>query len=209
MHDMGVRCYGPAAVILGLATALGACSSVQAPSTNFSNLFNSARPQSDATALATPDFECPSVSIRSGASTFSVSADARDPNAMNLRYQVSVGETARECRLAGGIVTMKVGVQGRVVLGPAGGPGTVEVPLRIAVVEEGTQPKTIFTRLDRVSVVIPQNDPHILFTHVDENISFPMPRGGLIDSYIVYVGFDPLAPRDQKRPPSAKKRSTS
>ena len=128
---------------------------------------------------------------------------------MNLRYQVSLGETARECRLAAGVVTMKVGIQGRVVLGPHGGPGKLDVPLRFAVVQEGTEPKTIFTKLERVPVAIPENDQNVLFTHVDEGISFPMPRGGLIDSYVLYVGFDPLGAREIKRPPPAKKRRTS
>ena len=33
--------------------------------------------------------------------------------------------------------------QGRIIIGPAGGPGKVDVPLRIAVVQEGVKPKTI------------------------------------------------------------------
>ena len=48
---------------------------------------------------------------------------------MTTRYQVSIGQTARECTPAGGVMTMKVGVQGRILLGPAGGPGQVDIPL--------------------------------------------------------------------------------
>ena len=40
-------------------------------------------------------------------------------------------------------MTMKVGVEGRVLLGPAGGPGQVDIPLRMAVVQEGPAPKTV------------------------------------------------------------------
>ena len=36
---------------------------------------------------------------------------------------------------------MKVGIQGRVILGPSGRPGQIEVPLRIAVVQEGASPR--------------------------------------------------------------------
>ena len=61
---------------------------------------------------------------------------------MTTRYQVTIGQTARECAALGGVMTMKVGVQGRVLLGPAGGPGQVDIPLRMAVVQEGTNPKT-------------------------------------------------------------------
>ena len=42
---------------------------------------------------------------------------------MTMRYQVGIAQTARECAALGGVMTMKVGVQGRVLLGPAGGPG--------------------------------------------------------------------------------------
>ena len=62
---------------------------------------------------------------------------------MTTRYQVTIAQTARECAALGGVMTMKVGVQGRVLLGPAGGPGQVDIPLRMAVVQEGPQPKTV------------------------------------------------------------------
>ena len=57
---------------------------------------------------------------------------------MNLKYQVTIGTTARECRMGpNNTVLLKVGMQGRVILGPEGGsPGTVDVPLRFAVVRE-------------------------------------------------------------------------
>ena len=63
------------------------------------------------------------------------------------------------------MVSMQVGVQGRVILGPAGAPGTVDVPMRFAVVHEGPTPKTIVTKLDRVPVTIPPDDANVLFTH--------------------------------------------
>ncbi len=195
-------------MLSGLGALLAGCGSLQQPASNFSTLFESTKPRPDANASAStqPDFECPGIVIRQGAATYSISADPKEPSALNLRYQIGIGDTARECRLVAGTVTMKVGIQGRVVLGPAGGPGTLDVPLRFAVVQEGTESKTIVTKLERVSVVIPQNDPHVLFTHIEEGISFPMPRAGLIDSYVLYVGFDPLGAREQKRPPPAKKR---
>ena len=41
---------------------------------------------------------------------------------MNLRYQVTIGTTARECRMGpNNTVSIKVGMQGRVILGPEGG----------------------------------------------------------------------------------------
>ena len=48
------------------------------------------------------------------------SANPAEPTATNLRYQVTISTTARECRLVGNnMLSIKVGMQGRVILGPA------------------------------------------------------------------------------------------
>jgi hypothetical protein len=141
--------------------------------------------------------------VQLGQAPLTVSANpAEEASAMNLRYQVGIGDTARECKLAGGTVTMRVGVQGRVVLGPAGVPGQIDVPLRLAVVHEGPNPKTIMTKLNRVPVTVPPGDGNVSFTMIEEDISFPMPRAGIIDEYIVYVGFDPQGMREPGRRPA-------
>jgi hypothetical protein len=103
---------------------------------------------------------------------------------------------------------MRVGVTGRVILGPAGTPGHIEVPLRIAVVQEGVAPKTIVSKLHRVAVTIPPDDNNVQFTHIEEDVTFPMPKGGAIDAYIVYVGFDPIGAQemDRKRAPPRRTR---
>jgi hypothetical protein len=198
----------PAAVAL-LGAALSGCSGspLSTPAPSLSAFFNNASAAATGTAPTAPaaseDVSCPDVSIRAGASTLSVSADNRatEEGAMNLRYQVGIGETARECRLVAGNLTMKVGVQGRVILGPAGGPGQIDVPIRLAVVHEGPNPRTIMTKLNRVAVSVPDNLGNVQFTMVEDEVSFPMPRGNAIDAYVVYVGFDPLGMRSPPRRP--------
>lgn len=200
----------PVAAAVVLAAAVSGCSSsLSTPASSFSSFFNSvsttATGASDAPVA--DDITCPDVSVRAGASTLSVSSNVSDDAAMNLRYQVGIGQTARECKLVGNTVTMRVGVQGRVILGPAGGPGQIDVPVRLAVVHEGPNPRPIFTKLNRVSVTIPTGDGNVQFTMIEDEISFPMPRAGVIDEYIVYVGFDamgmrePAKPRQQQRAP--------
>ena len=199
-----------AAVVLG--ALLPGCSSsvLSTPAPSFSALFNSARTTATGGSSTPdqPDFECPDVSIRAGASTMNISANVSEDSAMNLRYQIGIGQTARECKLSGTTVMMRVGVQGRVILGPAGVPGQVDLPLRIAVVHEGPSPKTILTKLNRVPVTIPPGDGNVPFTMIEEEVSFPMPRKGIIDEYIVYVGFDPQGMREpaRKRPERAPRR---
>lgn len=195
-----------AAAVLGGAT-LAACSSgsssvFNAPAANFSSFFASASTAATGTTPAgtAPDFECPSVSVRDGASTFAISANPAEESAMNLRYQAGLGLTARECKLNGQTLTMRVGVQGRVILGPAGGPGDIELPLRLAVIHEGPEPKTIVTKLNRVPVTIAPGDSNVAFTAIEEDLTFPMPRrAGQIDEYIVYIGFDPQGFREPQR----------
>jgi hypothetical protein len=42
-----------------------------------------------------------------------------------------------------------------------------------------------------VPVDVPPGQPNVLFTHVEEDMSFPNPSGDDLDKYVIYVGFDP------------------
>jgi hypothetical protein len=189
------------ATTLAALMLVGCASGASMPS--LSSVFARSKPAGDApatAAVASPEFECPSIAIRRGASTLALSANPAEPSALNLRYQVGFGDTARECRLApGNVVVMRVGVEGRVILGPAGAPGHIDVPLRIAVVQEGVAPKTILTKLHRVPVTIPPGSTNVPFTHIEEDLTFTLPKGNEIDSYIVYVGFDPIGAHEMDR----------
>jgi hypothetical protein len=100
---------------------------------------------------------------------------------------------------------MKVGIEGRVITGPAGGPGAIDVPLRIAVVHEGVNPKPITSRFARVQVTVASAVDRVTFTHIDPEISFPMPQPiADIDAYVVYVGFDPMGAQQEKKKPASK-----
>jgi hypothetical protein len=179
-------------------------------SSSFSALFGSSSSSTGADANASAggtlpmNFECPDVQVRQGAATLTNSAGAGEALATNLRYQVSIGTTARECKLLpGNTVSIKVGMQGRVILGPEGSPGPINVPVRFAVVADGLDSKVITTKLDRVMVEVAPGDSNVLFTHVTEGLDFPLPRGGAIDSYVIYIGFDSAGAAPEK-PSKAK-----
>lgn len=166
---------------------------------------------SDSTAAAATtapsfnDYDCPPINIRSGASTLMAHVPNQEPSATNLRYQVSIGQTARECAALGATMTIKVGMQGRVIIGPAGATGQIEVPIRMALVREGPEPKTIWTKLYRIPVGIPPNQPNVSFLHIEEDLTFPLPSAGELDAYVVYLGFDPDGVREQRRPQKQQK----
>jgi len=153
-----------------------------------------------AVAGATPDVECPYIQIREGASTLTING-AGDNAAMSLKYQGTFVRAARQCAVVAGQMVMKVGVQGRLILGPQGTPGEVNVPLRIAVVDEKpASSKTIVTKLIMIPVAVRSADDNPSFTHVEDNVTFPLPSSSELENYIVYIGFDPIAAQPQARP---------
>ena len=113
---------------------------------------------------------------------------------------------ARECSTVEGNMVMKVGVEGRIVLGPAGSPGQVSVPLRFAVVQEtpssGMRPIATKFIMVPVDVGATGNTP---FVYVEEALSFPIPTPATaLDEYLVYVGFDPVSAEAQSKAPKAR-----
>jgi len=151
MRTMGAGRAGRLRVALALAVAgvLSGCgggsmfgaSSDSSPSISdrFGQLFGS---KSQAVGEAPPpavdnELSCPSVSIRAGASTYAVAAPGKQPIGNDLRYQATITRTARDCTLNGGQITARIGIQGRVIAGPAGNPPAVEV--RSAGAEAGAE----------------------------------------------------------------------
>jgi hypothetical protein len=128
-----------------------------------------------------------------------IAAKSGQATAADLRYQLSFGQTARECLVQGGVMTIKVGVQGRVILGPMGTPGQVDVPLRYAVVREGPQPKTIATKFKRLPVTVGPDQTHVQFVDVEEGLTFPVPSRSEVDAYVIYVGFDEIGDKNEKK----------
>lgn len=157
-------------------------------------------PANAAPGAPAADIDCPPVEIRQGTSTLTASATGVEPTATNLRYQVTIAQTARECAALGATLTIKVGVQGRVILGPAGSPGSIEVPVRLALVREGIEPKTVWTKLYKVPVVIPPGQTNVPFLHIEEDLTVPVPSSADLDAYVVYAGFDPLAAKEPRKP---------
>ncbi len=162
---------------LALGPLLAGCASPSMPS--FSSIVRPQQPRQP--TLTPPPSRCRRISnvrpstVRSGASTLTSSADRgeadRDQPALSGRHQQHGARMPRW--RAGNMVSIKVGIQGRVILGPQGAPGTVDVPIRYAVVFDGVPQRTITTKLERISVTVPPDDPNVLFSHVVEGARIP------------------------------------
>lgn len=146
---------------------------------------------------------CPPVSIRAGTSTMAVGLPGKTASGSDLRYQVTITRTARDCNLNGNQITARVGIEGRVIVGPAGAPPSVDVPLRVAVVQEGIQDKIIFTKFYRTSVSV--NGENVAYNFVAEDVVYPVPSGDTNDAYVFYIGFDPNGLKSQPAPRAARR----
>ncbi|MBS7554841.1 hypothetical protein KHC23_14410, partial [Ancylobacter dichloromethanicus] len=147
----------------------------------------------EGTAAVTPGdpgadaFTCPPIQVRAGAAAWQVT----EPQDGGVRYQATLGQFSRECRFSAPDMNMRIGIQGRVLLGPKGGPGKLTVPLRLAVVEEGPAPKSVWTKFYAVPVEVGAGVMQVDFGLVADDVNFPRPTPDLSERYVVYVGFDP------------------
>ncbi|MGB6504970.1 MAG: hypothetical protein WBE99_16195 [Xanthobacteraceae bacterium] len=148
------------------------------------------------------DVDCPMIDIRQGAGTLTIPLPPPDGSndAMSLKYQGTFVRAARDCKVVNGQLVMKIGVKGRVIVGPAGGPGQIEVPLRLAVVDQTPSgSKTILTKLVLIPVMVASDNTGGLFTHIEDNFAFPLPSSAELDDYLVYIGFDPIGAQEHER----------
>jgi len=194
-----------AALIASVALILGcsSASSVIDPYETTGAISGMSQPASK--TPSTPKVECPGMDIRPGASTLNIAVKPNQATAGDLRYQLSFGQTARECRVQDGRMSIKVGVQGRILLGPLGTPGSVDIPLRYAVVKEGPEPRLIVTKFKRIAATISPGQTHIQFVDIEDGLNFPLPSSAELAAYVVYVGFDEVGDKNEKKPPKSPK----
>ncbi|MGY3449728.1 hypothetical protein ACVILH_002070 [Bradyrhizobium sp. USDA 4353] len=191
-----------AAALLALGTAAAAPpAAAQSLTDRFKSLFGGGSDDKEQPNLPaggppvdpTEGLTCPQVNIRSGASTYAVALPGKQAVGNDVRFQASITKTARECNLNGAEIIAKIGIQGRVVAGPAGAPATVDIPMRIAVVQGGIGEKVIATKAYRTTVQM-TGDGSVPFTIVAEDMVYPVPPpGSNADNYVFYIGFDPQA----------------
>lgn len=138
------------------------------------------------------EYTCPGVSVLEGTAAYRVAK----PGSSDVAHQASLNDVARECTYSGSQFSLKVGVEGRMLIGTVGRPGTYSVPIRIAV-KRGE--KVVTSRISRVSVTIPSGQTSTGFAHVEEGIVLPIGAEDPGDEYEVIVGFDPAGGRAGRR----------
>ena len=81
-------------------------------------------------------------------------------------------------------MTMNVAVSGKVVPGPKFTPGTITVPIRVAVIQ-GTN--VLYSTLHKQAISASDGSAATQFVFNDPNVSFPKPTAQNIQ---VFIGFD-------------------
>jgi hypothetical protein len=135
--------------------------------------------------VAAQDINCPDVTVADGGAALRVGG----ADNASVRYQFSLGDTARQCDPAGtGQATVKIGVAGQVIMGPAGQAGTFSAPLKITVTRL-TDNTSVFSQTYRAEAAT-DGVKAGQFRIVTDPISVPMPTLQLADLYSITVGFE-------------------
>ncbi|APT32268.1 hypothetical protein MCBMB27_02977 [Methylobacterium phyllosphaerae] len=164
---------------LVLALSLAAAAPCRAEEGNiFSNLFKyggTTVPPSQPETLDPP--YCPPVEVVEGA------AASRTLAGDTVRTQYALARLARECtRRQDGSITVKVGAEVNVLLGPAGAPGRFDVPVTFQIRYNG---KVVSSRAERVSVTVGPGEAQGFATVVADDLQVP---AAMTAEYDIAVG---------------------
>lgn len=142
------------------------------------------------------EVDCPVVELQPGTAAYQLYVPGHQGDAFQLRYQARFGEFARECDVSGDQVTVRIGVSGRLVLGPKGESGTtLTLPVRVALLDFHDQPA--FSKLVPISVTIPPGRGGEDFREVVVVPPMTVPKNRLHGWYI-RVGFDTAAAKPER-----------
>lgn len=152
---------------------------------------------------------CPKVTLREGTAVYNTygkaaakpkapkgqapaTDTAQQDDSARLAYQASIGEVTRDCTRENGMLKMKIAVAGRLVPGPTAAPGTVTLPIRIAVVEGD---KVLYSQIYQHKVQVSDTSTATQFVLNDSNVSVPEPTAA---TYQAFAGFDEGPKKVQK-----------
>ncbi len=140
--------------------------------------------QAQTNALPVIATECPPIKVRLGGEAMYYYGGGRVGDPKALQYQGVIDETSRNCVVSNGLITVNMGVTGRVLLGPAGSQCSVNAPIRFAVERDG---QAIFSEKYTLAVPIVPPSQTAEFVKVVENVTIPYLGG---ETITIWVGFD-------------------
>lgn len=170
----------------------------------FKNLFSGG--EGGAPAIAAPraqdpdDVYCPPVFVPDGGAAIQAFAGGAGDKT-RLRHQIVFSRLSRECKARlDGSVAVRVGVELRALLGPAGAAGRFEAPVTVAV-KYNEQP--VMARTHRVAVTVPAGAAQGEATLIENDLSVPADKAMGYDIEVTLAGAPARAkPAARRRKPA-------
>jgi hypothetical protein len=139
------------------------------------------------------EIACPPVLIAPGGAALRIGGGASE----SVRSQITITDVARECaRAPGGGITMRVGAEGRVLVGPAGSSGALGATMRIDVRRGDT---LLSSRNVRIGATVPSGEAQASWVHVEPGIAVPAAALAGTADVDVFVTLNPGAPARRRR----------
>ncbi len=173
--------------VLAVAMALAGCNAVESffPGSNTAKVTADSQDPNKIIRLpmAPGDLDCPAVDVFEGGS----SSRMGGVEGSTVRYQFDISDLSRECNPRGKDFALRVGVSGRLLIGPAGSPGVYSSSLHV-LVKRIVDNKPMFEKTYSVSANT-AGGAQSAFQVVTDPIILPLTRPELADDYSIFVGF--------------------
>jgi hypothetical protein len=155
------------------------------------SMMTAARTNSDGPLEMAAANGCPPLQVEGGHRDLTIYEGNRVGAAAAVLHRGEITKTARECQLSGGMVQVKYGLAGRVLLGPKGKPGTITFPVMMQVFDKakGKLKSEPFT----VSVTITKENP-ISYFSVVRDVTIPVKEGAVPQDYSISIAFEKTKP---------------
>jgi hypothetical protein len=155
------------------------------------SMLTAARQNSDGPIEMAAANGCPVLQVEPGRRDITIYAGNRVGNSRAVIHRSEITKTARECQFSGGIVQVKYGIAGRVLLGPKGKPGPVVLPATMRVLDRtrnklAAEPFTL-------NVTITRENP-ISYFAVVRDVSIPVREGTQPSDYSITIAFERTRP---------------
>ena len=116
-----------------------------------------ARANSDGPIEAAASNGCPVIQVEGGQRDITIYEGKRVGDGASVIHRAEITKTARECQTTMGLVQVKYGIAGRILLGPKGKPGTVTLPAVMQVFDRARN--KVKSDVVTVSVTITRENP--------------------------------------------------
>lgn len=169
--------------MMGLMLALAGCQSSDALDIGGNSAGQQQQQQPERITADELRAYCPRVTLRSNDAVHSVYARNGEGDPTQLVYRAAIMDTTRSCTYGPGTLGMTFAIAGRVIPGPLGRTGTINLPVQITVYQNQD---VIYSQTLNQQVAIADTAGATQFLATDTQFSMPTPTSPNVR---VFVGF--------------------